>query len=380
MKIIISLFFAFITLPLVSLCQKTEKIANEAFVLTRMAAKFHVDARPVDAAFSATVFKAMLNKADEDKMLFTQKDISLLNRYKNTLDDEIKHRKANYLNLFITIYTTRLQHADSLLAAIGKTTLNFYLPETLTVAEDTSYPASIAAIKVKLYKKIKANVLEELADDLPGDFKNFAPVRQKKYTDSITAVLQNRLQSYLKRKINSILQNPYGITQYAGNMYCEAIASGYDPHTEFFPPAEKENFESALGKQPFQFGFKLKPDKSGGVLIENLQPGSPAYKSGKLNRGDKFITLQWEGSPAVDIADITIREFTQLIDESNHKKVVFTIKKIDGAVIQVPLQKELAVNDDESKVKSFVLKGNGTAIGYIYLPAFILIGKHRAVI
>jgi len=356
--------------PLLSSGQTTDKIANEAFVLTRMVDKFHVDPRPVNTAFSQNVFTVMLDKSDGDRIFFTKNDIDKLGVYTQTLDAEIKQRKTGYLNLFINIYRQRLQQADSLVNVIGKKPLDFYADEKLTVAEDTSYPQSLAAMQQKLQKQLKAWAYDELADDMPADFKSFGPIKQKKYVDSVIIVLRKRSAASLKRKISNILQNPYGITQYVGNLYCETIASCFDPHTEFFPPEEKENFESELGKQPFQFGFKMKADKNGGVLIDNLQPGSPAFKSGKLNKGDKFISLQWEGSDPVDVTDINTHEFGVLLEESNHKKALFTVKKTDGTIVQVSLQKEQAVGgDDEDRVKSFILKGANT-IGYIYLPAF----------
>jgi len=213
-------------------------------------------------------------------------------------------------------------------------------------------------------------MLDELRDDLPGNFKALTSAAQKKYVDSVEVPLQWRVAESLKRKINYILFNPYGLPQFVGNTYCETIASCYDPHTEFFPPEEKENFESELGKQPFLFGFTIKTDKNGGVIIDKLQPGSPAFKGGKLKKGDKFIALQWEGGKPVNVEDISVNEIAALMDESNHKQMTFTMKKADGSIVQVPLQKEqVADNDDEDKVKSFILKGAKT-IGYIYLPAF----------
>jgi carboxyl-terminal processing protease len=370
MKIIAVALLGLITSPVLSLCQTTEKAAGEAYVVTRMANKFHVDPRPLNAAFSADVFARMLGKTDPGKVFFTQNDISRLSAYRTRVDDEIRRRKTGYLDLFIPLYQRRLQQADSLVNAIGKKPIDFYKVDKLTAAEDTLYPTTLANVQLKMYKKIKADVLDDLADNIPGNFKSYTPVRRMKYTDSILVVLQKRIISSFKRKISNILENPYGLTRYVGNLYCETIASCYDPHTEFFPPTEKENFESELGKQPFQFGFRIKADKSGGVLIDNLQPGSPAYKSGKLNKGDRFISLQWPGHKAVDISDITVHEFGVLLDESNHHPVLFTLKKADGPVVQVSLQKELAAgSDDDNRVKSFILKGAST-IGYIYLPAF----------
>jgi carboxyl-terminal processing protease len=370
MKKIVAVLAFLISNPFLSIAQTTDKTADEAFVLIRMVNKFHVEPRQVNDAFSRDVFKGMLDKTDADKIFFTRDDIRKLSFYTTTLDQEIKQRKTGYLNIYINIYKQRLHQADSLIDEISKKPFNFYASEKFTVAEDTMYPASLAAMQLKLYKKMKSDAIDDLMDDLPGNFKSFTPIKQKKYVDSTEVALRKKTVSSLKRKINNILQNPYGITQYVGNIYCETIASCFDPHTEFFPPDDKENFESELGKQPFKFGFKVKSDKNSGIVIDNLEPGSPAFKSGKLNKGDKFISLQWEGGQPVDVSDISMHEFNSLIDESNHKKVLFSMKKTDGSITQVSLEKEqTAGNDDDDKVKSFILKGQNT-IGYIYLPAF----------
>jgi len=365
----ISTLIAFIVIPFLSFGQTSDKAANEAFVLIRMVDKFHVEPMAVNSVFSENVFSGMLNKTDADKIFFTKTDISRLGTYRTSLDIEIKQRKTNFLNLFINIYRQRLTQTDSLLDEISKKPFDFSTPEKFTVAEDSLPPVTIAFAQLKLRKLLKAGALDELVNDLPEDFKSFSPLKQKKYTDSALAVLQKKGITSLKRSVENILQGPTGLTKYVGNIYCETIASCFDPHTEFFPPQEKESFETALGKQPFKFGFTLNSDKNGGVDIDKLQPGSPAFKSGKLNKGDKFMSLQWEGRQTVDISDMSTRELAGLLDESGHQKVAFTVKKNDGTTVLVSLQKEQAHGDDDDKVKSFILKGANT-IGYIYLPAF----------
>jgi len=338
-------------------------------MITRMVNKFHVDPKPVDSKFSASVFSAMLDNTDPDRIYFIKSDIDQLAPYQKTLDKEIAHSKTGYLNLFTGIYQARLKTADSLVDIIAKKPFNFNLPDKLTAAEDTTFPISVSAMQQKLVKKMKLEVLDDLVDGLPGNFKSLNPAKQKAYVDSAEAPLRKKAAASLKRKIEDILQNPHGITQYTGQIYCETIASGFDPHTEFFPPEEKENFEGILGKQRFEFGFKIKGDKSGGVFIDNLEPGSPAFRSGKLNKGDKFMSVQWEGKESVDVSEISVDEFGRLLNESNHTIALFTVKKADGSLVKISLQKEQAGNDDDDKVKSFILKGANT-IGYIYLPVF----------
>ena len=359
-----------VLLPFFALGQPAAKFAHDAFMVTRMVAKFHVEPKPVDTKFSTGLFSAMLDNADPDRVYFIKGDIDRLMPYQKTLDKEILLSKTNYLTLFTGIYAARLKTTDSLVDIVTAKPFNFSTPDKLTAGEDTTFAASVAALKQKIFKKLKADALDDIVEDLPANFKSLPPAKQKAYVDSAETPLRKKDAASVKRKIADILQNPHGITEYVGQMYCEAIANGFDPHTEFFPPEEKENFEGILGKQRFEFGFKIKGEKNGGVLIDNLEPGSPAFRSGKLNKGDKFMSVQWEGKDAEDVSSISVDEFGRLLDESNHTTALFTVKKADGSLVKISLQKEQASDVDDDKVKSFILKGSHT-VGYIYLLGFL---------
>jgi carboxyl-terminal processing protease len=370
MRKIAPALISLLLIPILSNCQTIAKVANEAFVITRMAYKFHVEPRPVNTLFSENVYNGMLERTDYDRLIFTKEDIARLSVFYPALDNEINRRKTAYLSLFIQRYGHGLLQADTIIGTIAKKPFDFYISDKITAAEDTSYPANDAARQIKLYKKMKAEVLNELVEELPTGFKALSLPKQKKYVDSAELSLRTKIARYHKRRIERILQNPYGIEQYTGNIYCETIASCFDPHTEFFPPEQKEDFESELGKQPFIFGFTVRDDKNGGVIIEALQPGSPAFNGGKLNKGDKFMAVQWEGSKKIDVSGMSSDEFGSILDQSNHKKMLFTMKKTDGTQLQLSLEKEQITNDAEGdRVNSFVLKGDNT-VGYIYLPDF----------
>ena len=349
--------------------QSSTSTASNAFLITRMAAKFHVHPAPVDKTFSAFVFDKMMNELDDVKVFFTKEDIVNLQAYRLQLDDEILKQKTGFLQAINKRYAARLQHADSLISIICQKPFSFLLNETLTVEEDTSYPASEAAQKAKLYKLLNYGVLSAIVND--SNFIKLTSSQQKKYADSIEPVLRRKMQTILQRSINVRLQSPGGVPQFISDEYCKAIALCYDPHTEFFRATEKENFESELGAQHEVFGFTVKEDNNEGVLIDDLLPGSPAFKSGALNTGDKLETLQWSGSQPVDVSTATAGEVEEILSASNHEKLIVKVKKADGTLRQITLTKEKmeTAEDEEGKVKSFVLKGNNT-IGYISLPAF----------
>jgi carboxyl-terminal processing protease len=147
------------------------------------------------------------------------------------------------------------------------------------------------------------------------------------------------------------------------------VASCYDPHTEFFSPGKKDEFQGELGDKQLQFGFTLGEGKDA-TEITRLKPGSPAYKSGLIHEGDQILALQWDNNEEIDVSDATTDEVNVFISGEHGKSLTLTLKKSDGTTRKVTLQREkAALDDDNSKVRSFILKGNHR-VGFISLPAF----------
>lgn len=339
-----------------------EPSAQNAFMIYRMAEKFHLQPKPLNDEFSIVLFNSFINKIDDKRLFFTAQDISSFSAYKNLLDDDIKTRKPAFLMFVTEAYTKRLQTADTMVDNICSRPFNFKLNEKYTVAEDTSYAKDAAALRIKLQKALKAQVLTAIinAYDNPT----------LKQIDSLEIIYRKKAAKYFKRSISRTLQNPEGVPQYLGNIFCESMAAIYDPHSAFFSLTEKENFESELGHKSMIFGFSLDEDEDENITINSLEPGSSAFQSGQLNKGDKIIKLQWEGKEAIDVSDASAREIGVMLDASNHHKLTLTVKKADGTLRDVVLNKTESTDaDDDNKVKSFLLKGTKT-VGYISLPSF----------
>jgi carboxyl-terminal processing protease len=348
--------------------QSFDKAASDAWTITRLAEKFHIQPKSLNDTFSTDFFDQFLKQLDPEHVFFNKKDIEQLDTYRLRLDDQVKQKRTDFLELITALYTKRLQQADTMIDAIAQKPFDFSSQEKFTFAEDTAYPVNAASMHNKLYKKMKLAVLSDLLawnDEYTAENKGLP----NQIPDSMQAVVQKHAQSVYKRDIKRILQSPGGIKQFISDAYCKALASCYDPHTTFFPLTEKENFESELGNVRFSFGFSIMEDPHSGVVINGLEPGSPAFKCGLLNKGDKFLTLQWQGQKAIDVSDADITELAAILSQSNHDKLIITVKKPDGSQRTVALVKNQAGADEDNKVKSFLLKGNKT-MGYISLPAF----------
>jgi carboxyl-terminal processing protease len=347
--------------------QQINLAVKNAYIITRMAEKFHLQPRPLNDEFSSNIFTQLLKQTDEDKIFFTLQDITLLSKYKLDIDNEIINRQSTFLSVITKIYGDRIRAADSMITVICKTPFNFSLPEKITVAEDTSYPLEKDS-RLKLYKRLKSYTLDGILDN--ASLSIFNALQLKKYVDSAEPVARHKAEKVFKHSISMMLQGAGGIDQAMGDEYCKAIAICYDPHTEYFPETEKENFEGELGDKQMVFGFSCKEDDDGLVKIENIAPGSPAFKSGQINKGDKILSIQWGDKQPIDVSTGGLKQLYDVIAMSNHDKATLKIKKQDGSERLVILFKaKMEETDDENKVKSFLLKGSKT-IGFISLPAF----------
>ena len=217
---------------MICLSQPANKAASNAFIITRMVEKFHIQPRELNADLSNDFFNRLLKQLDEERIYFNKEDITRLSAYRFRFDEEIKQKKTDFLKLITAIYTTRLHQADTMIDVIAKKPFNFSATEKFTLTEDTSYPADIGSMHNKLYKKLKLAVLNDLLD-FNDDLSEKDQNKRKRLLDSAQTTFQKKAISEYKRNITGILQSPGSVDQFIADEYCKALASCYDPHTEF---------------------------------------------------------------------------------------------------------------------------------------------------
>lgn len=345
---------------------------HNAFLITRMVEKFHIQPRPLNDELSDNLFNQFIKAADPDRLIFSANDINdLALVYRNALDEEIIYQKTTFLKKIALVWQKGIRQNDSLLQFICRKPFDFSLPEKYTIAEDTSYATTISSRQSKLYKYNKWQMLNAITE-MEGQFTGRNPVSQKKIIDSIEILLRKRIyESFQKTNLKAL--DPGKMESLLGNLFCKALAHCYDPHTAFMPAEEKEAFDEDLGQRPLRFGLELEQNENGEVMIANLQPGSAAYKSGLLNPGDRIIALQEPGKSPVEVKASGYAALDSVFNETRSDKILLTIKKPDGITKQVTLYKERfsTEEDEEDKVQGYILKGV-KSIGYISIPDFYI--------
>ena len=328
----------------------------------------HLEPRPVDDSFSVAMFRSMLRTADRRKLLFTDAEYKTLSAFSTKLDDELSGKGWAFFDLFESIYKKSLIRADSMVNKLLQKPFDFSVNESITTSKEETFnfATDLTALSNRWSRYLKYIALDQLFDIATADSTG------KKTLKTVIGQSETKIREHIRmaesKALKKILDHPSGFSNYVSQLYLNAIATGFDPHTNYFSTEEKEEFKSSLSTESLSFGLDLDENEKGEIVIDKLAPGGPAWKSGDLNEGDELLSLQWEGKEAIEIAGLSLEDAYEILDQSMNDRLVLKFRKKDGSTRIVFLRKE-KIENEENIVKGFVLKGE-KKIGYILLPAF----------
>jgi len=329
----------------------------------------HYSPKPIDDAFSKLVFKKYLDELDGDKTTFLKSDIESLKKYETTIDEEINGKsEIEFTPAVDAIYNKRIPEVVSIYKEILSKPFNFSVNDSLVVdAEKQQYPASEEDRKEKWRKRLKYLTLERYVDLLDQ--------REKSKVDSITKKTDAELEADARGKVLKATDRMYErikvkLTEDERfNMFVNTITNLMDPHTDYFPPVEKRNFDEQMSGHFYGIGAQLQ-EQDGNIKIVSLIPGGPAWKSGELMANDIIVKVGQGGKDEmVDISGFDVSDAVKLIRGSKGTEVKLTLKKSDGTYKTITLKRDEIVQD-ETFARSVVVKNGEKKIGVITLPEF----------
>jgi len=161
------------------------------------------------------------------------------------------------------------------------------------------------------------------------------------------------------------------------DIYLNALAHVYDPHSDYFGHEQMDDFSIALNLSLVGIGATLHSD-NGYCIISDVVPGGPAARSGMLKPGDRIVAVAQGDEKPVDIVDMPLPDAVKLIRGPKGTSVRLVLIP-DGATDVSP-RKTITLVRDEVKLKDQQAKGsivdwpqtNGPALrlGVIELPEF----------
>jgi carboxyl-terminal processing protease len=331
-------------------------------IVRAMMDKFHCSPPKSEDVLIHRIITNLVHTIDPGHLYLTRPDVDTIYDRADMLKDELKGRETRFLSKLLDMYRNRLARADSGVSALMLRPLDYSLKE-FAVMKDTTWAATTADLRKKWEQALKYECLHQLSTIALDSASTPASAMKKE-----PQIREKVLKSILRR-IRRPQTYPAGFEAYLTEDLANAICKSYDPHSDYFTRSGKENFDGAVTGASYLFGFDIDDNEHEEVCIRRILPGSPAWRSGGLNKGDVIISMRWAGQDAMDLSGADADDVSRLLDDQNHKDIEIGVRKADGTTKLVWLEKQ-KIEVEDGFVKSYVLDGGGTRVGYIVLPGF----------
>ncbi len=345
---------------------KYEKILHN---VGEMLAEIHYSPKDINDKFSKEVFKKYIGEIDQDKAIFLQSDVKDLSaRYETKIDDEILGGPVSFVPAVSDLFTKRMPEAEKLYKEILAQPFDFNKEESFQAdPEKRDFPANEAARKETWRKRLKYLVLDRYVDLQETQEKN-------KGKEGFVVRSNEELEKEARAKVLAIMERVFNKYKFKFtvddqfNMFVNTITQSMDPHTDYFPPVDKRYFDEEMSGEFYGIGASLL-EQDGGIKINSIISGSPAWKSGELTVGDMVLKVAQGDAEAADLTGYTVQDAVKIIRGKKGTEVRLTVRKSDGAIKVIKLVREKVVQD-ETYARSAIVSNGKAKLGFIYLYEF----------
>ncbi|TAG30463.1 MAG: PDZ domain-containing protein [Sphingobacteriia bacterium] len=362
------LFFAFRNINAVNSNEVITQQQRLLSAVTTLLEQQHYSPKKINDDFSRNIFKSYLEQLDGDKTIFTQADIASLKKMETTIDDEIKGAPLQFQPAVSAMYEKRVEETVNIYKSILATPFNYSVDESVQLeGERSNYTNDEAERKDRWRKKLKYYSLERFIDLQQEREKNKDKEGYKILPDDSLEVQARTSVLKMMDRTFTRIKKTYTPEQ-RFNSFINVITNLMDPHTDYFPPAEKRSFDEKMSNQFYGIGAQLQQDDNG-IKIASLVSGGPAWKSGAIVVGDIIIKVAQGNEAAVDVSGYATEDAVKLIRGNKGTTVKLTFKKQDGTTTTVTMIRE-KIEQDEGLARSAIVMRGTDKIGYIALPDF----------
>ncbi len=342
--------------------------------------QLHYQPEKLDDQFSQRVFDLYLKRVDVNKQLLLAPEVAQLGQFKTKIDDELKGGSHEFLDATSQLLAKRTLEIQTLYRQLLAKPFDFTVQEAWeTDPAKAAYAANAAAQREQWRKMLKYQTLARLSELMDDEAtKKDKPLAATKVGASpattserprtvveLEAEARKRVLKYYDDAFADQLQNDANdrLAEFA-----DVIANTYDPHTNYFAPIARDNFDIAMSGRLEGTGAQLQEDE-GHLKVTDIVAGSASSRQGELKVGDIILRVAQGAAEPVSVEGMRFEKAVKLIRGPKGTEVRLTVRKPDGATLVIPIIRDVVVIE-ETYAQSALIKQDGKNYGYIHLPGF----------
>jgi carboxyl-terminal processing protease len=353
-------------------------------LLTFVIERGHYNPVDIDDDFSKGVYKDYVEALDPSKRFFIQSDIDEFAEYETKIDDQIKNKDLTFFELTYSVYLKRMNESQKYYKEILEEPFDYTVDETInTEYEKLPYAKNSSELKERWRKQIKLSTLSSLTDKMKLEEDKLkgtdatSETEKKENKTKVDAKPKSfeELEKETRESSLKSLDDYYTFIKELDRndwfgVFVNAVASRFDPHTNYMAPDDKERFDVSISGKFEGIGARLQK-KNDLTEITELISGGPAWRGKELEPGDIVLKVAQGDQEPVDIVGMRLDNVVKKIKGPKGTEVRLTVKKVDGSIKVISLIRDM-VETEETYAKSSVVERNGMKYGIIYLPKFYI--------
>ncbi|MFO8054920.1 MAG: carboxy terminal-processing peptidase [Bacteroidales bacterium] len=349
--------------------REKEKVVGQSVMLALNSA--HYLQLELDDAFSETVFETYLKSLDSRKNFLLQEDIESLSAYKLQLDEHLKQTDLSFFNRSYTLIEKRIPEAAEIYEEILSEPFDFEVDEEIQLdPEKRDFAEDREALRERWRKALKYQVMVHLKTQITKQ-EDALEREDTAWTEESFEEMEAASREHVLERQKNYFNNLGQIERkdrFAA--YYNAVASAFGPHSGYFPPKDRENFNIRMSGKLEGIGAQL-TRRDGYINVTRIVPGSASWKQGDLKAGDKIIKVAQEGEEPVDVVGMRLDDVVELIRGEKGTVVSLTVEKPDGSIEEISIERDVVMLE-ETYARSAILKDEDESYkaGYINLPKF----------
>ena len=345
----------------------------------------HYQPEKIDDNFSKRVFDLYLKHLDYRKEFLLATDVEQLRQYQTKIDDEVKNGTHEFLDLSTRLLAERTKEMQGLYRDILAKPFDFTTDESFqTDFEKAAFPADKAAQRELWRKLLKYETLSRVSEMMEAQEKakaakpsaaTAAPAAANAAAPTTAEPVRTpaEMEIEARKRVLKYYDDQFSeLADVDANerlaTFANTIANTYDPHTEYFAPKAKEDFDYEMTGRFEGIGATLR-EKDGLIYIEDIMPGSASARQGELKKGDAILRVAQAAAEPVSIEGWHTAKAVTLIRGKKGSEVRLTVKKPDGSTKIIPIIRDVVVVD-EKYAQSSIITDKNQKIGYLHLPGF----------
>ena len=325
--------------------------------LVELMENFHYQKVVVDDAFSSIVFDEYLKALDNGKSYFLQSDIADFEKYRLTMDDDLRSGDLSVPFYIFNVYQKRYNDRVAFALKEIDKKFDFTINESYTYdRENLPWLKSEAESNNLWSKRVKYEMLNL----------------------KVTGTDESKIKETLKKRYeNLVSQSTKFNNQDVFGIFMNSFTGTVDPHTNYFVPNRAQEFNEDLARTFEGIGARLQLENEV-VKIAEIIPGGPAFKAKTLDVNDRIVAVaQGKDGEFVDVIgwrlDVTVTKIKGPKGTIVRLKVIPAGQELSATPKIVELVRDKVVLEDQSAkrtIKTVTQDGKSYKIGIIQIPAF----------